>query len=50
MDHKREDRTPPLLEREWVDNNLRKQDILPRLSTMNDEITKAISDHKRQWR
>ena len=37
----------------WVDNNnLRKQDSAsPRLSTMNDSITKATSDHKRrQWR
>ena len=33
-------------------DNLRKQDpASPRLSTMNDEITKATSDHKRrQWR
>ena len=33
-------------------DDLRKQDrALPRLSTMNDEITKATSDHKRrQWR
>ena len=32
--------------------DLRKQDAAsPRLSTMNDEITKATSDHKRrQWR
>ena len=32
--------------------DLRKQDpASPRLSTMNDEITKATSDHKiRQWR
>ena len=33
-------------------DDLRKQDpASPRLSTMNDEITKATSDHKRrQWR
>ena len=33
-------------------SDLRKQDpASPRLSTMNDEITKATSDHKRrQWR
>ena len=33
-------------------DDLRKQDhALPQLSTMNDEITKATSDHKRrQWR
>ena len=33
-------------------DDLRKQDLAsPRLSTMNDEITKATSDHKRrQWR
>ena len=33
-------------------DDLRKQDsALPRLSTMNDEITKATSDHKiKQWR
>ena len=33
-------------------DDLRKQDpASPRLSTMNDEITKAPSDHKRrQWR
>ena len=33
-------------------DDLRKQDpTSPRLSTMNDEITKATSDHKRrQWR
>ena len=33
-------------------DDLRKQDhSSPRLSTMNDEITKATSDHKRrQWR
>ena len=32
-------------------DDLRKHDpALPRLSTMNDEITKATSDHKRrQW-
>ena len=32
-------------------DHLRKQDAAsPRQSTMNDEITKATSDHKRQWR
>ena len=33
-------------------DDLRKQDLTsPRLSTMNNEITKATSDHKRrQWR
>ena len=31
-------------------DDLRKQDpALPRLSTMNDEITKVTSDHKRRW-